>query len=271
MLHPVPKSCDHHSPSTAETTRTMSINDTSTTIPPPAYTPRRTPSLETIERVLPTFFNCPATSVASELAPAPANTPGTIPVCPHESLTPARLASILSLPGLGSDPSDASKVLGALTPTPDAHHRRNMVRSRTKGSVKYEARVDCHPLGHTSDIRHDTSGNKLIAVKGFGKFLYDRPQPPKRRRFLRRGPVIEPSLVLHMTWELCVVPRARDRIFTLEEFCKEVEKAKVQLCAHKRLSDPEFTESMFEQFNPFGSLRDPILRHQTRQEGYNCK
>ncbi|KAL8821636.1 MAG: hypothetical protein Q9191_007268 [Dirinaria sp. TL-2023a] len=246
---------------------------TASTNPPPAYTPNNDATGEgqvKDEKPLGSPFeqSSPSSRLSDPTAPALPGTPETMPICPHESLTAARVALIASLPGLKPvDKLAEPKEVDALTSSPRAHHRL----PDTGFTRHVQLKTACEPLGRVFSSPREQARN-MIRVRGKGRYIYTlTPHHPHDDPMLYTRPSRkEPCLVLCMTWDI-FLSSAPEIAKTIEALGQEVEKAEVQLCAHKRLNDPEFLETIYEAVNPDVGLRDPILRYRTAEEGYNCE
>lgn len=251
---------------------TLSRTHTASTNPPPAYTPNITAISDekaSDEKPWDSLSGPPSPSAraADQTAPALPDTPYTMPICPHESLTSARVALIASLPGLKpADKMAEPKEVDALTSTPSAHHRL----PNTKYTRHVQLKTSCEPLGRVFTTPREQAQH-MIRVQGKGGYMYTlTPHYPHDDPMLYTRPSRkEPCLVLCMTWDI-YLSSAPKLAQTIEALGEEVEKAGVQLCAHKRLNDREFLETIYEAVNPDVGLRDPILRYRTAEEGYNC-
>ena len=246
---------------------------TASTNPPPAYTPNiyaTDDEQANDEKPLGSSFehSSPSARPDDPTAPALPDTPYTMPICPHESLTSARVALIASLPGLKPmDKTEDPKEVDALTSTPSAHHRL----PDTGYTRHVQLKTACEPLGRVFTTPREQAQN-MIRVQGKGGYMYTfTPHYPRNDPMLYTRPSRkEPCLVLCMAWNI-YLSSAPKIAKTIEALGQEVEKAGVQLCAHKRLNDREFLETIYEAVNPDVGLRDPILRYRTTEEGYNCE
>lgn len=238
----------------------------SSTSPRPAYTPN---SVSIDEKKV---DDCSVRSkhfATDSTQPAPANTPGTVPICPHESLTPERrLALILDLPNFKPELYHTTGEIDALTWTPSAHHRNC---THKKPNVPVEPRSDCQPLGLVKELKKNSDRDQIMAVQGIGEIFYLNYYETRHTEILHsRISAKDPSPALCMTWTIYLNP-LDDEVKSLEAFGDEVEKAGVRLCTHKRLSDYEFIEPLFEVAGSYSGLRDPIVRYRQKLEGHNCQ
>ena len=207
---------------------------------------------------------------ADATAPALPDTPDTVPICPHESLTSARAALIADLPNLKPINQLAKpKEVDALTLAPSTHHRLPYTSD-------VQLKTACEPLGRvfptSSQKGSSVKMQTVIRVRGEGGYIYSfTPHYAHDDPMLDTRPSrMTPCLMLSMTW-IIYVPPATKPAKTIEELRQEVEKAGVQLCAHKHLSDRKILETIFKMVNPDVGLRDPIVRYKAIEEGYNCK
>ena len=205
-------------------------------------------------------------------APAPPDTPGTVPICPHESLNRARAALIASLSSLkpadgeSTDKPAKPKEVDALGPLPNAHLRLPS-SDYTKTD---ELKTACEPLGPLGSISYQEreKAQSTIGVRGRGSYIYipARGLPEENAKI----PPQQLCLALCMTWDI-YFNAASKAPRTMDFLRKDLEKANVKLCPHKYLHDREFLEAIIEVLNPDLPMRDPIVRFRTTEEGYNCK
>lgn len=193
------------------------------------------------------------------MAPVSADTPGTVPVCPHESLTSARLAVITNLPHFEPTSSETAKKIDALTSAPDNHLRSSLEIEAGKTA---NLNMQCQPFGRPGI-------DATLAIVGTGVIGYrwnapDQPDEPHNRGRSAPG---KPYVALSMAWSFFVCTNSSPSIDYLR---KELEKADVRFCAHKRLGDQEFLDAIVEVISPDAKLRDPIIRYQKAEEGYGC-
>lgn len=191
-------------------------------------------------------------------APAPPGSPGTVPLCAHESLTSARLALILTLPNIKpAGYCEASKELDALTAAPPSHHRQSDKSSYVHEQINIK--ISCQPLGPAYINETRKPRDATLAVQGTGEYSWRYAAPGKNDVPAYRSGNQKPYFALTMKWEVCMSTRNEPGL-TIETFGEEIAKAGVVFCAHKRLSDFEFLEVLFETVNPNVELRDPIMR-----------
>lgn len=232
----------------------LSRSLTDSTNPPPAYTPNR-PEDKGNNEISPASYSASSFTArpADPTAPAPSDTPGTLPICPHESLTSARLDLIHCLPGLKpAHPKDKRRKVDAITSAPSAHHRL-VCSTRVE-----DCKTACEPLGRLFNSAEKP--NQTIAIQGKGEFSY---------AFLSSkddGSESTSHLVLDMDWDIYIL--AGCKTSKVIDVLTEVD---VRLCAHKRIADPEILGLIAERIDPEVGLRDPIVRYRKQVEGHHCK
>ncbi|KAL8794733.1 MAG: hypothetical protein Q9195_002687 [Heterodermia aff. obscurata] len=183
----------------------------------------------------------------------------TVPICPHQWLTSARVALISDLPGLKPiDQSTKPKEIDALLSNRSAHHR---LQYGSEEDVQFK--TTCEPLGPLAE-----RAQSLIQVQGEGHYMYTF-SPHGARDDAARPERTTPCLVLCMTWTIYLSSKHKTAK-TIKNLRQEVEKADVKLCAHRWLHDREILKTIHEAVNPDVGLRDPLVRYSV-EEGYNCE
>ena len=207
-----------------------------------------------------------ASQLADPTAPALPDAPDTIPICPHESSTSARIALIADLPGLKPrNQLTEPKQVDALTSSPVAHHR-------LPDTENVQLKTVCDPLGGDLTTPRGQAQD-IMRVQGKGGYKYTHTPHYAHdddSMLHMRISRATPCLVLCMTWTIHI-SSAPPTAKTIAKLGQELEKTGVQLCAHKRLNDLEVLETVYETVNPDVGLRDPVLRDQAMEEGYDCE
>ncbi len=193
----------------------------------------------TVNDLPPPYTDAPNTAFNTEKLSVRNPSSSFVQICPHETLSFERLATIADLPNIKTN----GKKIDALRPDPDQHHRGHDKDTK-------EPQDSCKPLGYKVD-------SYIGSLKGFGTYRWKKDAHV-------------PGIVLSYHWEMrCLVPdKVKGSSSTeLQEF---LEKTNIQLCPHKNISDMEIVNVIYGIVNPNGKPADPIDRYLAKEVGHDC-
>lgn len=187
----------------------------------------------------PPYTDAPNSTTNNQKAAAPNPSTGFIQVCPHETLSFDRLITIANLPNLKTN----SKKIDALRPDPAQHHRGHDKDTK-------EPQDSCKPLGYKVD-------SYIGSLKGFGTYSWKRDIPV-------------PGIVLSFHWEMRCLDPSKVNCNSPTDLREMFEKANIQLCPHKKISDMDIVNIIYTIVNPNGKPADPIDRYLAKEVGHDC-
>lgn len=192
----------------------------------------------------PPYSDASNTALHHEKGSAPNSSTGVVQVCPHESLSFDRLATIANLPNIKTN----GKKIDALRPDPAQHHRGHDKDTK-------EPQDSCKPLGYKVD-------SYIGSLKGFGTYSW-------KKDVLGVSPAA-PGIVLSFHWEMRCLEPSKVNCNSLGELQAMFEKTEIQLCPHKKMSDIEIVNIIYTIVNPNGKPADPIDRYLAKEVGHDC-
>lgn len=203
------------------------------------------------QRILPEDTNVPTDTPPAYADALNANTPEAIiidhpdesvQICPHETLSFARLQRLINLPRFRYNQAK----IDALTPDFDHHHRGHDQKTK-------ECQDSCKPLGIVED------SGFVGSLKGFGTYSYQSPYAG-----------CAGGLALSFHWEMkCLDPEQVTYQTTteLQEFFKTTG---ISLCPHTMLSDIDIVNMIHPIINRNGKPADPIDRYLAKEAIKYC-